>query len=204
MLSNWQLYDLSKRHNTPLELATFKDEIPKQIKYNRGYIVNLEDSINDDGKNNVGSHWTAFQINKTIKNGKIILEPYYFDSYGVVPPTIIEKILKRNSHLNKIPYNKKDIQGLKSESCGWYCLAWLYFINNDKLKGPNIYESSSTFMDLFKDCSKDDMACFYNEFILKHFFRSADPSKRKPIDIERTNNEDLENPDTEFIPVEVK
>ena len=41
-LTNFQLLDLSKRMNFPLEEPYFKDELPLKLKTNVEYIVNLE------------------------------------------------------------------------------------------------------------------------------------------------------------------
>ena len=68
----------------PLERCCFKSELEEEpLKYNRSYIINLEDEFDKNGERNTGTHYTCFQVNK-YANGKT--EPINFDSYGVVPP----------------------------------------------------------------------------------------------------------------------
>ena len=67
-----------------------------------------------------------------------------------------------------------------NSACGWYCLAFLHFINSYDGRTKDLYFDCEQFTDLFDDLSesKDHLK---NEFVLKHFFRSSDPDKRKPI-----------------------
>jgi hypothetical protein len=87
MLTDVQIKELSKRMNIPLEGVYFKDELPQNLKVNKTYIINLQDSETDDGEQNSGTHWTFLQINQTPKGFN---EPFYFDSYGMPPSEIIE------------------------------------------------------------------------------------------------------------------
>ena len=103
-LTNTELMDLGKRMDIPLEPPVFKSQLAEmKLKYNRFYIINLEDEYDPDGMKNDGTHYTCFQVNK-YKNGKI--EGVYLDPYGVAPPTDIEEFVGF-----KIPHSKKQIQG---------------------------------------------------------------------------------------------
>ena len=64
----------------------------------------------------------------------------------------------------------------------------------------DLYLDVSNFLDLFEDLSKKEDLLKKNEFVLKHFFRSSDPTKRKKIDVDDYSY--LENNDV-GIPVEV-
>jgi hypothetical protein len=44
MLTDSQIEDLSERMKIPLEGCYFKDDIPTPLKYNKVYILNLQDS----------------------------------------------------------------------------------------------------------------------------------------------------------------
>jgi hypothetical protein len=81
-----------------------------------------------------------------------------------------------------MPYNKKDIQSLMNSACGYYCLAFLHYINAYKSRTKDLYSDAEHFTDLFDDLntSKDHLK---NEFILKHFFQSSDVQKRRPIEV---------------------
>lgn len=177
-LTDVALRELCKRMDIPLADITFKDELPNKLEFNKGYIINLEDEFDEDGKRNGGSHWTCLQINK-YPNGKV--EGIYFDPYGVGKPTDVKKAIERTIHKN-IPETTKDIQSLMNNACGWYVCAFLHFINSSKYRSKDLYTDVSTFLDMFDDLN-ESVDFKKNEYILKHFFRSSDPEKRNAIDI---------------------
>ena len=162
-LSNIQVEALAKKMNIPLEIVCFKSELEEEdFKYNRSYIINLQDEFDSDGRRNSGSHYVCFQVNK-YPNGKV--EPLYFDSYGVPPPDEVPKFCG----IKYIPYNIKDIQSMMNEACGWYCLALLHYINAYHGRTQSLYEDCENFTDLFHDLNKEKDWKF-NEFVLKQFF----------------------------------
>jgi len=175
-LTNFQIEDLCKRMKIPLVFCGFKSDLKneKPLQYNKSYIVNLEDEYDNEGEPNDGSHWVCFQVNK-YPNGKI--EPFYFDSYGVGCPTEVEEFTGM-----KMPYQKKDLQSIVAEVCGYYCLALLHFVNASPARSGHLYSDCEAFVDLFEDLavSKDHLK---NEWILKQFFQSEDKSKRNKTEI---------------------
>ena len=199
MLTDLQIEDLAKRMDIPLERVCFKNELCEQkLKYNRSYIINMENSEDEYGKSNEGTHWTCFQVNK-YPDGKI--EGIYFDSFGQDEPQAVEKFVGR-----KLPYNTKDIQSLMNSACGWYCLAFLHYINAYEHRAKHLYSDVESFLDLFEDLSKS-ILFKKNEFILKHFFRSSNPDKRKPIDVSGSgdpNPNSISGEDQVQMPVDVK
>ena len=88
-----------------------KNELDKLRIEEGNYIINLDDS------QNVGSHWTALQINKN--------KAIYFDSFGCVPPQNVTDFVKQTNI--KLGYNNFIIQDLESEKCGFCCIAYLLF-----------------------------------------------------------------------------
>ena len=202
MLSNIQLEDLAKKMNIPLERVCFKDELDEELfKFNRSYIVNMEDSIDEDGKQNEGTHWTCFQVNK-YPNGTI--EPIYFDSYGMPPPIAIKKYVEKGSdkHLN---FTNRDIQSLMGNACGYFCLAFLHFINHFPHRSKDLYKDTDTFLTLFDDLGVS--ADFKkNEYILRLFFQSEDPSKRSDLSnvLPQKLDDDEGGIDMMRLPVDVK
>lgn len=185
MLTDRQIEDLSQRMRIPLEGVYFKDEIPSPLKYNKTYIINLQDSSNDNGDDNSGTHWTMFQVNKTPKN---IIQPIYFDPYGVEPPEAVKEYIKKETKMN-LPYTSKDIQSLMNNACGYYCLAMAHFINTFVGRSGYLYSDVEGFLNLFDDLNTS-IDWRKNEYILKHFFESEDKSKRKPINIDIDNTEE--------------
>jgi hypothetical protein len=176
MLTDFQILEIAKRMDIPLERCCFKSELTEEkLVYNKGYILNMEDEFNSEGERNDGTHWTAFYVKKT-PNGTI--QPIYFDSYGVDCPEIVKTYIG----LAHVPYTTKDIQSLLGEVCGYFCLAFLYWITSYYDKTGDLYTDVDSFQDLFDDLNieKDFKK---NEFVLKHFFRSSSPSKRKPIEV---------------------
>ncbi len=191
MLTNFDIEKLAPRMDIPLEFVGFKDDLPKKIKPNVFYCINLEDEYDDKGDRNDGSHWTGLIVQK---NGNGTVEPVYFDSYGAPPPEIVKKRVKEN--FNKEPvYTKKDIQSLMNQACGWYQLAWAHYCLGSELRKDDIMEDTMDFLDNFNDLN---YSCDFktNEWVLKHFFRAKDPALRKPVDVLPDSSKiTTENPD---------
>ena len=180
MLTDEQIIQLSKRMEIPLAGVYFKDEIPKTIEFNKSYIINLQDSTDDDGNDNSGTHWTFFQCNKYANSGKI--DCIFFDPYGAPPSENIKTILKKNCNISYIPHTNKDIQSLMNNACGFYCLALAHFINSSLHRSKDLYTDVNQFMDLFDDLNTS-IDWKKNEYILKMFFQAKDPKLRKEIDV---------------------
>lgn len=174
MLTNYQLRDLAKKMRIPLEGVYFKSQLKDmKLKPNRSYIINLEDEYDSEGERNEGSHYTAFQYNKYDDGDKVI----YFDSYGACAPDEVSAFCK----VKEIPHNTKDIQSLMCDACGWYCLAFLHYINAWEGRTKDLYEDCEGFTDLFLDLNKDTDAK-YNEWVLKLFFKSPDDKRRPTVE----------------------
>ncbi len=187
MLTDHQIIDLSKKMNIPLGEVCFKDELPKKLIVNKVYIINLQDSITEDGDENSGTHWTMAYIRETPKGQ---LQPIYFDPYGVQPPENVKNIIEKQTNL-KCPYTTKDIQSLMNNACGFYCLALAHYICSSKYRRNNLYEDVDTFMDMFDDLNHS-IDWKKNEYILKHFFLSEDPSKRREVDVISQTHDDYD------------
>ena len=176
MLTNVQIEELCEKMDIPLEACVFKSNLKElKLKYNRSYIINLENELAEDGERNDGSHWCALQVDK-YKNGKV--QGIWFDAYGVSPPKEVVDFVG-----GELPYNKKDIQSLMNNACGWYCCAFLHFINAFPQRSGDLYTDTEGFLSLFEDLNT---SCDFkkNEFILKHFFQASDPDLRTPVSVE--------------------
>jgi len=198
-LTDTQLKYLAKKMRFPLEEVCFKDELPAKLKMNTGYIINLENEFDDDGEPNQGTHWACFQISK-FSNGKI--EPIYFDPYGMPPPEIVKKKVEQTSG-QKLPFTSKNIQSLMNNACGWYCCAFLHWINASEFRCKELYSDVSAFLEMFDDLDKS-VDFKKNEYILKHFFRSSDPNDRTVVDVESISGDTTgDGVDMMAIPVSV-
>jgi len=183
-LSDSQIKDLCAKMKIPLGDICFKDELPEELEFNKGYFINLEDSVDQDGKPAYGTHWTFVQCMK-YPNGKT--ECFYFDPYGVSPPENVKRVVKNTMGRQGLPYSSKDIQSLMNNACGFYCLAFAHFINSSGFRSGQLYDDVDAFLEMFEDLNKS--ADFKkNEYILKHFFRSENPELRKEIDIITTED----------------
>lgn len=186
-LTDTQIRELAERMEVPLVFCDFKDNLQGKLKYNKSYIINMDDEFDEDGQRNTGSHYTCFQVNK-YSSGNV--EGLYFDSFGMPPPQIVEEFVGM-----KLPYATKDIQSLMNSACGWYCLAFLHFINSSEYRSGDLYSDAGAFTEMFDDLNT---SCDHlkNEYILKHFFRSKDPEKRTPVEIKGLSVKDVADPNT--------
>lgn len=202
-LTDSQITDLCKKMGIPLGGIVFKDELLSPLEYNKTYFVNLQDSTDEDGNENEGTHWTLLHITK-YPNNKI--ESIYFDPYGVAPSINIKKTVEETTKQKGLPHTEKDIQSLMNNACGWYCLALGHFINKSSYRSGSLYHDVECFMDMFEDLNKS-VDFKKNEYILKHFFRSEDPSLRKPIEIITSQDEkgglDPFNDDRKYVRSEI-
>ena len=115
-----------------------KNELPSKLK--RGfYVINLQSST--DGN---GTHWTALYYDSK--------HSYYFDPFGFLAPTEVEQ------KLNEYTFNNKQIQNLKSTACGYYCIAFIIFMNKRKNKKLGFI----IFVDEFSTDTKKNDKLLYN------------------------------------------
>jgi hypothetical protein len=90
-----------------------KDNFKTKIKPGF-YICNLDDD------NGAGTHWTCFYV-----VGKFCL---YFDSFGLPMPNEIKRYTKKYTPLS-FP---NQIQDIRSEACGYYCLDFIQHFSKFK------------------------------------------------------------------------
>ena len=79
-----------------------KDRLKECNAKGGSVVVNLDNSGGD------GTHWVA------------CFNEYYFDSYGVEPPTDVLRWMKKNH--KEVLYNSFQLQKLGTSSCGWFCI----------------------------------------------------------------------------------
>ena len=148
MLSNFEIEDICRDLRLDCEGVYSKDRLPK-YRTNGGYYVNLQDYEAGNG-----THFTFFFIEpkenplRSNSSGNI-----YFDSFGVAPPIEVDEFLGNND----IMYNNRDIQDLKSKSCGWFCIALHYFLTYEQDKNKSLEENYSNFLSSWSyDSKKND------------------------------------------------
>jgi len=175
MLTNDQIEKLASKMGVPLEFCGFKDLLPKKIKPNRYYMINLEDADDEDGPNE-GSHWTGFQVRKTNSGHTGAV---YFDSYGKGPPQIVTKLIKDNFNITPW-YPKKDVQSIVNNACGFWQLAWAHFVNDKRFMSSSLKNDTNAFLEPFEDLNTS-LDYQKNEWILKHFFMSKENPQKVPL-----------------------
>ena len=136
-LSDTEIIEICNKLNLPINYIGFKDNI-NEIKQGF-YIINLQSKfINGDG-----THWTAFYVSGIPSQLNI-----YYDSFGFPAPDEVEKLIK------PYVYNCHDIQNINSSSCGFYCIAFIKFLN----KLTNKIKAYEHFLKLFSnDNTKNEM-----------------------------------------------
>ena len=147
ILSNYDISDICDYLKIPLIKIISKNELNGTPK-NGGYIVNLQSSNAGDG-----THWVCFYV-----RGDIAV---YFDSFGEVPPIEVINFLTNKN----IYYNDLHIQDFNDDSCGFYCVAFLHYMDNHK---GNLKVLSKKFTDFF-----DPIIQTNNVKILQKYFKWA-------------------------------
>lgn len=117
------------------------DCLPKKIKKS----FQICAVINNTGKKTTsGIHWQAIHLRRK-NNGK--LHGTFFDSYGESPfkNTYYKKFLDRNCET--VEYNKKQIQGGASMSCGEFSILFLWYKCHQKSLNYFINKFNGDFME---------------------------------------------------------
>ena len=133
MLSNIEIEEIADELKLPIVGVFSKDKLPEK-RYIGSYYINLQNE--DDGN---GTHWVFFRI---FPNQKAI----FFDSFGLPCPEEVKTFLEPFS---PIPYSNRQIQHIKSQYCGWFCIACDYYFQYDVKKGEDIEDLFDDFLNIF-------------------------------------------------------
>ena len=159
MTSNTDLEELLKNLKiTNFQGCYFKDEL-NELKPSSSYIINLQSEYDKNGNRNNGTHWCAIVTNR---NNAI-----YFDSFGTSPPISIIKLLKKYNY--KYGYTNKVIQNLRSDLCGYFAVAFIFFLTKHPSRTTNLITNTNIFLNVFEDLNK--VQSVKNEYILALFFK---------------------------------
>lgn len=127
--TNIELYTILKKLYTGYKINITPIESLNSIKHHKKQIIIV--NMHKPGYKSRVGHWVLI-VNKG--NDECI----YFDSFGVVPPEKILKFMRGYKELgliDKMIMNKKEIQKMSEDACGWYCLLFLknYILNDKKV-----------------------------------------------------------------------
>lgn len=114
--TNHELADICLANHIPL-IGVFNKDEDLGKPTDGGYIINLSDSKDSQGRQLPGTHWTVFWIEKS--------KCAYFDSFGCPPPQAVQRFLRP---FTRYPYCSFTIQNIESSVCGWYCIDFLAFM----------------------------------------------------------------------------
>lgn len=167
MLTNLEINDLAQRMRLNFAGCFNKNELPRYFESGKTYIINIQDSHDENNTPLPGSHWTAFMIIDT-PSKKV---PFYFDSFGMGPPEDLDKrIRKQIGKKTKIAYSMKQIQHKDvSAACGWFSLAWAHFMSRQAdghYFRHDLFDRYGDFVELF-----DAEQLQRNDDILRMFFQ---------------------------------
>ncbi|QKS69581.1 putative virion-maturation protease [Drosophila-associated adintovirus 2] len=143
--------------NNPNTKKIFKgvfaaDKLPVKINTHPSIVI-----ANTDSSDKPGTHWVAFYF----KNAETA---EFFDSYGQYPSNnYFINILKRNS--KKFTFNRQQVQGYFSNTCGHYCILFSLFKSKNK--------TTKYFLNTFK---KNDY--MYNDKIILRLFNKFKKCKK--------------------------
>ena len=131
-LTNGEIDELVKHYKIKNYHGCFiDDKLPSKL-HNGYYVINL----------NGHSHWTCL-----LKDGK---KYFYFDSYGFPASEEIEE------QIGEYIYSDNQLQNMDSSSCGFFCIAWMHYMDSRKNKEA----AFADFLSLFTKNTKN------NEMIL--------------------------------------
>lgn len=143
MMTNIDLEERAKEIGIPLVGVFSKDQLPP-IRRNGGYIINLQDANDENGKPLPGTHWTAFYIEGAGRCPTAV----YFDSFGVIAPAAVQHYLKP---YRPWLYSQKQIQNIRSTICGYYALYFIWFMHRHRHKIPDLNKRFLAFLRLFSN-----------------------------------------------------
>ena len=137
VLSDIEIEEILKSQGIKVNVC-MKDELPTKLKQGF-YVVNLQSSTVGSG-----THWTALYYSSK--------HSYYFDPFGVIAPVEVEQ------KLNEYTFNNKQIQNLISTACGYYCIAFIIFMNERENKKTGF----KIFADEFSTNTEKNDTLLYN------------------------------------------
>lgn len=136
ILSNIDIEYLCKKFGVDLVACLSKQELPIRKFKPGGYIINLD---NIDG---AGTHWTALFIKP---DGLAI----YFDSFGCVYPLEVKQFCLKSKRIYNVIWSQTQIQDIAQESCGYFCIMFLHWIQSkNKIKNNQDFHLNK-FINLF-------------------------------------------------------
>lgn len=129
--TNYDLMRFAQKYDVPILAILMRDQIAKYDWDGKegGIIINMAD-MNDAE----GTHWTALFLGSSAKRTGKNTRPFafYFDSFGMPPPSEVYKFLNKQN-IQKLYWNNKQIQHLRYGFCGEYSISFIgHMAHKDK------------------------------------------------------------------------
>ena len=147
LLSDVDIRILAKQFHINLIDVCFKSKLDTMKIKAGSYVLNMD---RDDYQ---GTHWICLYVNGN--------NAVYYDSFGQEAPIEIVNFCKRGKV--KLIMNYTQIQDIDDTSCGYYCLAFLYWMT--KYKTPSQY-----YLNMFNKPFDENTK--KNKLILQKFIKS--------------------------------
>jgi hypothetical protein len=167
MIRNFDIEKICGKLDLPLIGVFNKDLLPNERKVG-SYYINLQNHNDGDG-----THWVLAKIYSdderdkeeiiaTNRRGERVIRcnALYFDPFGIDMPQEVERFLKP---FKPIPFNNRQIQNIKSEVCGWYCLGCDYSLEH-KQHSDTYLEDYEKFLALWDDNPNKNMGLLKSLF----------------------------------------
>ncbi len=160
MLSNFDIIDIAKKLelNDLVFIGTqdLLNNVPKKIRKNKFYIINLDRMV-ENGGHGIGNHWVMLSTHK---------KPLYADSFGQPPPQRVHNFVSALG-FKELPYWDKQLQSVRSETCGWYALMFCDMLNQYYKGKLGLKDFIDDFMKMGWDFDKQEVK--NNKILLKYF-----------------------------------
>ena len=126
LTSDTTLKNIASDLHIKLNWVGFEEDLINEPVKNGGYIINI-------GNNKNGTHWQGLYV----KDKQL----FHFDSFAIGPNNEILLWAKKNK-VQALYYNeKKQFQQLDEMLCGAWCIAFLYFMQNEKGTLPDRFNA---------------------------------------------------------------
>ena len=137
-LSDTDIKKIINAQGVKLNGIYMRDEFNKQKLKAGFYVVNMQSS-----KDGNGTHWVCLYYTPNYS--------FYYDPYGFIAPTEID--VKIRPYI----YNTIDNQSYNSSACGYFCIAFIIYMNEFK----NKLDGFLKFIHLFSTNTKDNDKILY-------------------------------------------
>ncbi len=149
--TNYELAKMAAKNglNCPFQHILMADQLPTlRLQPRMNLIINLQPTMLG------GSHWTALLIRDK--------QAFFCDSFGAGPDSNILSFCK--SHRLHLSHNGYSYQHIKSQACGLYCLALMFYVEHEPapdyvriFNDSDFLEKCNSFINLFEhDTNKND------------------------------------------------